>query len=129
VENASSLFGRLNNTPRRIVIDRLLNEVISDRPIRRTFLTVHDNQVHSFVPTGHEFWSSANKMIYKEDFYFVDRFHSLALHGERCIADCEVHMNSADESICLLTYNVRNEVVTIHRSHEVLKMLFLLNAD
>jgi hypothetical protein len=36
---------------------------------------------------------------------------------------CEAHTNVADESICLLTDNIRNEGVTIHRSQEVLKML------
>jgi hypothetical protein len=38
---------------------------------------------------------------------------------------CEVHTNFADESICLLAGNVRNEVVTIHRSQAALKMLSL----
>jgi hypothetical protein len=44
-----------------------------------------------------------------------------ALHGDRCIAGCEADTNFADESICMLADNVRNEVVTIHRSQEVLK--------
>jgi hypothetical protein len=60
-----------------------------------------------------------------EDFYFVDLFHGSALHGDRLTAGCEAHTNFADESICLLADNVHNEVVTIHRSQEVLKMLFL----
>jgi hypothetical protein len=34
-------------------------------------------------------------------------------------------MNVADESICLLTDNIRTEVVTVHTSEEVLKMLSL----
>jgi hypothetical protein len=61
---------------------------------------------------------------YREDFYFVDRFYGSALHGDRCTAGCEAHTNFADESICLLVGNVRNEVVTVHRS-QVLKMLSL----
>jgi hypothetical protein len=63
--------------------------------------------------------------IYREDFYFVFQFHGSALHGDRCTAGCEAHTNSADILICLLTDNVRNEVVTIHRSQEVVKMLSL----
>jgi hypothetical protein len=55
----------------------------------------------------------------------VDRFHGSAHHDDRCTAGCEAHTNSADESACLTADNVRNEVVTIHRSHEVLKMLSL----
>jgi hypothetical protein len=34
-------------------------------------------------------------------------------------------MNFADESICLLADNIHNDVVTIHRSQAVLKMLSL----
>jgi hypothetical protein len=34
-------------------------------------------------------------------------------------------MNFADESMHLLADNVQNEVVTIHRSQEALKILFL----
>jgi hypothetical protein len=64
-------------------------------------------------------------MSYREDFYFVDRFHGSAHHGDRCTAGCEAHTNFADESACLLADNVRNDVVTIHRSQEVLKMLSL----
>jgi hypothetical protein len=62
--------------------------------------------------------------MYREDFYFVDRFHGSALHSDRCAAGCEAHMNFADESACLTADNVRNEVVTIHRS-QMLKMLSL----
>jgi hypothetical protein len=61
----------------------------------------------------------------REDFYFVDQFHGSALHGDRCTAGCEVHTNFADESGCLMADNVRNEVVVIYRSQEVLKMLSL----
>jgi hypothetical protein len=38
-------------------------------------------------------------------------------------------MNFADESACLTADNVRNEVVTIHKSQEVLKMLSYLHVD
>jgi hypothetical protein len=63
--------------------------------------------------------------LYREDFYFVDRFHGSALHGDRGAASREEHTNFADESACLTTDNVRNEVVTIHRSQEMLKILSL----
>jgi hypothetical protein len=63
--------------------------------------------------------------LYKEDFCFVDRFHGSALHGEQCAACCEAHTNFTDESACLMADNVWNEVVTIHRSQDVLKMLSL----
>jgi hypothetical protein len=62
--------------------------------------------------------------VYKKDFYFVDQFHSSALHGDRCAAGCEAHTNFSDESACLTADNVRNQIVTIHISQEVLKMLF-----
>jgi hypothetical protein len=39
--------------------------------------------------------------MYREDFYFVCRFHGSVLHGDRCTAGCEAHMNFADESACL----------------------------
>jgi hypothetical protein len=57
--------------------------------------------------------------MYREDFYFVDRFHGSALHGYRCIAGCEAHTNFADESACLTADNILNEVVT----QDVFKML------
>jgi hypothetical protein len=65
--------------------------------------------------------------LYREDFYFIDRFHGSAFHGDRCTARCEARTNFAEESmrVCLLADNVRNKEVTIHRSQEVLKMLFL----
>jgi hypothetical protein len=63
--------------------------------------------------------------MYREDFYFVDRFHGSALHGDRCTAGCEAHTNFRDESGCLTADNVRNEVVKIHRSQQALKMLSL----
>jgi hypothetical protein len=62
-------------------------------------------------------------IIYREDFYFVDRFHGSALHGNQCTASCEAHTNFADESACLMASNFQKEVVTVHRWQEVLKML------
>jgi hypothetical protein len=58
--------------------------------------------------------------LYRDDFYFVDWVHS-----DLCTAGCEVHTNFANKSACLTADNVQNEVVTIHRSQEVLKMLSL----
>jgi hypothetical protein len=39
------------------------------------------------------------------------------------------HANFAVESACLMADNIRNEVVTIHRSQVVFKMLSSLHAD
>jgi hypothetical protein len=47
------------------------------------------------------------------------------LHDNRQTAGCGAHTNFGDESICLLADKVQNEVVTIHRSQEVLEMLYL----
>jgi hypothetical protein len=63
--------------------------------------------------------------LYRENFYFVDQFHSSALHGDRCTTSCKAQTNFASESACLMANNGQNEVVTIHRSQEVLKMLSL----
>jgi hypothetical protein len=66
--------------------------------------------------------------MYREDFYFVVRFHGSALHGDQCAACCETHTNFAEESACLTADNVRNEgnfFTFVHRSKEVLKMLSL----
>jgi hypothetical protein len=63
--------------------------------------------------------------IYWEDFYFVERFNDSVLHGDQGAACSEVHTTFADESACLTTDNVWNEVIKIHRSQEVLKMLSL----
>jgi hypothetical protein len=63
--------------------------------------------------------------LYRDDFYFVDRFHDSALHGDQCTAIYKVNTNFADESACLKEVNIWNGVVTIHRSQEVLKMLSL----
>jgi hypothetical protein len=68
-------------------------------------------------------------MFYREDFQCLDRVHGSALHGGRCAACCETHTNFADESACLTADNVPYEVVTIHSSQEVLKMLSSLHVD
>jgi hypothetical protein len=47
------------------------------------------------------------------------------LHSNRCTAGSKVHTNFANESACLMADNVQNEVVTINRSQEMLKMLSL----
>jgi hypothetical protein len=51
--------------------------------------------------------------------------HSAALHGDQCTTSCKVDMNFADESIYLLANKIQNEIVTIHGSQDVLKMLSL----
>jgi hypothetical protein len=48
-------------------------------------------------------------LLYREDFYFVDWFHSSAHHGDRCTTGCEAHMDFADEAACLKADNIRNE--------------------
>jgi hypothetical protein len=58
-------------------------------------------------------------------FYFVDRFHGYALHGDRCTAGRAARTNFADETAYLTADNFRNEIVTIHRSQKVFKMLSL----
>jgi hypothetical protein len=40
--------------------------------------------------------------MYKEDYYFVDRFYSSAFHGNWRTASCKAHTNFADESACLM---------------------------
>jgi hypothetical protein len=60
--------------------------------------------------------------MWREDFYFADRFHDSALHGDRSAACREAHTHFADESAFLTADSVRNEVVTIHTPQEVLKM-------
>jgi hypothetical protein len=63
------------------------------------------------------------------DFECLDPVHGSALHGGRCAACCETHTNFAGESACLTVDSVRNEVVTIQRSQEVLTMLSSLHVD
>jgi hypothetical protein len=47
------------------------------------------------------------------------------VQGDWLITGCEAHTNFADESVHLLVSNIQNEVITIHRSQEALKMLSL----
>jgi hypothetical protein len=54
----------------------------------------------------------------------VDRVHGCVLHDATWYV---AHMNFADELACLTANNIWNEVVTIHRSQEVLKMLSSLH--
>jgi hypothetical protein len=44
--------------------------------------------------------------LYRENFYFVDRFHISALHSDRGAACCKVHTNFADASVCLTASNI-----------------------
>jgi hypothetical protein len=55
---------------------------------------------------------------------FIGRFTALRFTATGA-PPAVARTNFADESVCLLPDNVRNEVVTIHRSQEVLKMLSL----
>jgi hypothetical protein len=48
--------------------------------------------------------------IYKEHFYLLTGSTAL-LHGDQCIASCEVHMNFSDDSACLTDKNIWKEVV------------------
>jgi hypothetical protein len=63
-------------------------------------------------------------IIYRKNFYF-DRFHGCALQSDQYTAGCKAHTNFADELVYLTADNARNELVKIHRSQEVLKMLSL----
>jgi hypothetical protein len=56
-------------------------------------------------------------------FYFVDRFYGSVLHSDWVAVCLEAHTNFVEESACLMADNIWNEVVTIHRSQEMLKML------
>jgi hypothetical protein len=47
------------------------------------------------------------------------------LHNDQCTTGCEAPTNFDDESACLMVDDDRNEVVTIHRSQEVLKKMAL----
>jgi hypothetical protein len=40
-------------------------------------------------------------MMYKENYYFVEQFHSSVLHSNQCSTGCEAHTNFADELACL----------------------------
>jgi hypothetical protein len=83
----------------------------------RKFRILEFSGIKTEVVTGLKF--SIGK--YKENVYFVDRFHGFALHGDRYTAGCEEHTNFADESACLAAYNILNEVDTIHTLQKVLK--------
>jgi hypothetical protein len=61
----------------------------------------------------------------QREFLLVDWFHSSGPHSDRGAACCEAHTNFANESACLAADGLRNEVVTIQKSQEVLKMLAL----
>jgi hypothetical protein len=83
------------------------------------------------APFGRKGWDGQTdrRLAIKQGGFLVTRrAHGSALHGERCAACCEAHANFADESACL-TADVWNEVVTIHRSQEVLKILSSLHVD
>jgi hypothetical protein len=62
--------------------------------------------------------------VYREEFYFVDQFHGSVLHGDQSTASCEAYTDFAYVSTCLMADNIEDEVVTIHRSQEMLKILF-----
>jgi hypothetical protein len=59
----------------------------------------------------------------------VYQVYGSAHHGGRFTACPEAHTNFADESACLTADNIQNEVVTIHRSKVMLKMLSSLHVD
>jgi hypothetical protein len=75
----------------------------------------------AFLKMVTSFWIT----LYRDKFYFFDRFNSSALHGYRCTTGCGAHTNFAGESACLTADNIRNEAVTTHRSQEALEMLSL----
>jgi hypothetical protein len=78
---------------------------------------------------------SVRPLLFSSDIYILGGsylcwpFHRFELNGELCTAGCEANTNFADESICVLADNVQNEVVTIQRSQEVLKLLSLVHVD
>jgi hypothetical protein len=49
--------------------------------------------------------------------------HGSALHSNWCTISCKADTDFADESMCLLADNIKTEVLRIHRSQKVLKML------
>jgi hypothetical protein len=50
-------------------------------------------------------------------------FREVLTFADRGAACREAHTNFADESLCLSADNIRHEVVTLHRSQKVFKML------
>jgi hypothetical protein len=91
------------------------------RRIIPVFVTVSVTNMHY----TYEFQIHFKMCRYKEDYYFVDWFHSSPLHNDQDPASNKAYMNFVNKSECVTADNVRNEVVTIHRSQEVLKMLSL----
>jgi hypothetical protein len=69
------------------------------------------------------------QVLYREYFYCVDQVHGCALHSGQCATCHKAHTNFANESACLTADNIQNEVVTIHRSQEMLKLLSFLHID
>jgi hypothetical protein len=67
----------------------------------------------------------STNFAYIKDFYFVDRFHGPALHGDRCDAGCEANTNFADDSASLTTGTIQMEVAAMHKPRVVLKMVSL----
>jgi hypothetical protein len=59
-------------------------------------------------------------VIYREVLTFVDRFTALRFTATGAPT---AYTNFDDESICLFADNVRNELVTVHRTQEMLKIL------
>jgi hypothetical protein len=83
---------------------------------------------------GYSLSSRKSIMLVNSDIYTVRIFYSLdefmaVLHSNRCTASCEAHANSVDESACLMANNSWNEVITIHRAYEMLKMPSSLHTD
>jgi hypothetical protein len=67
---------------------------------------------------------------YKSFINFVGWFTALHFMAtNRCTAGRKAHANIVDESTCLMANDIHNEVVTIHRSQEVMKMPSSLHVD
>jgi hypothetical protein len=45
-------------------------------------------------------------LVIQEEFYFVDRSHGFAHHGDRCADGCEAQTNFTDESMFLMADDV-----------------------
>jgi hypothetical protein len=65
------------------------------------------------------------KLIYKRIFTLLTGSTALHFMTTRGATDCKAHTNFANELSCLMASNIYNEVVSIHRSQEVLKRPFL----
>jgi hypothetical protein len=57
------------------------------------FIWRAEKTVSSCIGSSNE----CQKRILRDYFYFVDRFHGSALHGDWCTAGREAHTNIADE--------------------------------